>query len=285
MTRNHLFVPCVVCLTSTIAAVQIPTFTSRIESVRVDVLVSDSRGPILGLQATDFEIEDAGVLQQVDLVAFEQVPLSVVLALDTSASVEGNALDRLRSAGRMAVDALKDGDRAALVTFATAVSVRAPLTADASRLRLALAQPIETGNTALVDATYTALALAESDTERPLAIVFSDGADTASFLAPDAVLATARRSDTVVYVVRTNQRSPARFLDDVAALTGGRVLPIDSSRTLGSALLAVFDEFRQRYVISYKPHGVSPNGWHTLRVRVKNRRVTIRARPGYQAGS
>lgn len=283
MTRNNLLVPCVTCLTSVVVSAQ--TFTSRVESVRVDVLVSDERGPVLGLQASDFEIDDAGVPQQVDLIAFEQVPLSVVLALDTSDSVAGEALERLRDAGRMAVEALKAGDQAGLVTFATTVSVRAPLTADAARLRLALAQPVETGNTALVDATYTALALAASDTARPLAVVFSDGADTASFLVPDAVLATARRSDTVVYAVRTNQRSPVRFLDDITALTGGRVLTIDSSGKLGTALLAIFDEFRHRYVISYRPRGVSRDGWHPLRVRVKNRRVTIRARPGYQAGS
>ena len=37
--------------------------------------------------------------------------------------------------------------------------------------------------------------------------------------------------------------------------------------------------------MSYTPHGVAKDGWHKLDVRVKNRRATIKARPGYLAGS
>lgn len=50
------------------------------------------------------------------------------------------------------------------------------------------------------------------------------------------------------------------------------------------ALLQVLQEFRQRYVISYTPQGVSRDGWHTLKVRVKSRGAAVRARPGYLAG-
>jgi hypothetical protein len=81
------------------ARAQQATFSSRIDAVRVDVLVTDANGPIRGLGPADFEIRDNGVLQQIDLVSFEQIPLNVVLALDMSDSVAGDRLDRLRTAG------------------------------------------------------------------------------------------------------------------------------------------------------------------------------------------
>src|SRR5580765_8077897 len=75
------------------------TFSSRVEAVRVDVLVTDNGQPVRGLGPADFEIRDNGVLQQIDLLSFEQIPLNVVLALDMSDSVAGDRLERLRTAG------------------------------------------------------------------------------------------------------------------------------------------------------------------------------------------
>jgi hypothetical protein len=49
--------------------------------------------------------------------------------------------------------------------------------------------------------------------------------------------------------------------------------------------LKILDEFRQRYLISYSPTGVAPDGWHRLDVRVKGRRLTVKSRTGYQAGT
>ena len=75
-------------------------FSSKVEAVRVDVLVTDrEKGgtAVLGLKPSDFEVLDNGVPQQVDLVSFEQIPLNVVLALDMSESVSGDRLDRAKS--------------------------------------------------------------------------------------------------------------------------------------------------------------------------------------------
>src|SRR3954463_958936 len=75
------------------------TFSSRVEAVRVDVLVTENGLPVRGLAPADFELRDNGVPQQIDLISFDQVPLNVVLALDMSDSVAGERLQRLQAAG------------------------------------------------------------------------------------------------------------------------------------------------------------------------------------------
>ena len=72
-------------------------FSTKVEAVRVDALVTErENGPaIVGLQPADFEVYDNGVLQQVDLVSFDQVPLNVILTLDMSSSVAGERLEHL----------------------------------------------------------------------------------------------------------------------------------------------------------------------------------------------
>jgi VWFA-related protein len=242
-------------LVARVASQQVPIFSSKVETVRVDVMVTDRQQPVLGLKPKDFIVTDNGVPQTVDLVTFEQIPLNMVLTLDMSSSVNGERLDQLRAAGAAVVGDLKPDDQVGLLTFSSAVSLRMGLTADAARVRAALNVQPNPGETALVDASYSAMALSETGTGRPLVIVFSDGADTASFLTPAAVLNSARRGDAVVYAVSSSAPGQTPFLRDLCDLTGGRVLNVESTRNLGRTFVGILDEFRHRYLISYTPRG------------------------------
>jgi VWFA-related protein len=264
---------------------QAPTFSSRVEAVRVDVLVTERGQPLRGLTPADFELSDNGIPQQVDLAAFDSIPLNVVLTLDVSGSMLGEPLAELKAAGRAVVDGLAKDDRAALVTFSHMVQVRQRLTGDRAALRAAIDSSWSGGETALVDASQAAMILGESDVGRALVILFSDGVDTTSWLAPPAVLRSARRTDAVVYAVSSpGAGATPKFLDELCETTGGRLLEVQSPDRLTPALLQVLQEFRQRYVISYSPRGVARDGWHALQVRVKNRNAAVKARPGYLAG-
>ena len=265
------------------AGAQQAVFSSKIEAVRVDVLVTDKGQPVRGLAPADFEILDNGVMQQVDLVSFEQVPLNVILALDMSESVAGERLDHLRAAGHALLNGLKKDDQAALVTFRHAVTLGADLASNASTVRAALDAAEPSGETALVDGSYAAMVVAESDVGRSLLIAFSDGLDTSSWLQPDAVVETAKRSDVVAYAVSVG-RVKSEFLNDLTSFTGGRLFEIEKTANLSAIFLSILEEFRQRYLVSYTPRGVARDGWHRLTVRVK-RRGTVKARPGYLAGS
>lgn len=259
------------------------TFTSRIDAVRVDVLVTDKGRPVAGLTPADFEVLDNGVRQHVDLASFEQIPLNVVLALDMSASLQGLRLGHLQTAGKRLLEGLKPGDRAALVTFSHVVAPTQGLTDDLDRVRAALDHVRGDGLTSLIDATHAGMLLGESDAGRSLLIVFSDGVDTSSWLSADAVLETARRGDVVVYSVEAGERR-ASFPRELSEATGGRAFAIESTKDLAATFDNILEEFRMRYLISYSPQGVAPGGWHRLEVRVRHRGVTVKARPGYFAG-
>ena len=271
------------CLVAPALSAQQPTFATKIEAVRVDVLVTDHGQPVRGLGPDDFEITDNGVRQQADLVSFEQIPLNVILALDMSESLAGDRLDELRKAGDELLGGLRNDDQAALVTFSHIVRLGKDLTSQVAAVRTALDEAAPSGETALIDGTYSAIMLGQSDVGRSLVIVFSDGVDTASWLTSEAVLETAKRSDAVVYAISLESTVTPEFLRDMTALTGGRLFTVEKTANLGSVFTGILNEFRQRYLVSYIPHNVAKDGWHKLDVQVKNRRVTIKARPGYLA--
>ena len=262
---------------------QSQTFSSKVEAVRVDVLVTDKGRPVRNLQAADFEVLDNGIPQQVDLIGFEQVPLNLVFVFDMSSSVVGERLEQLRYGARTVPNGLTREDRAALVTFSEAVVQDPDLTTNFEQVRAALQQTSGRGNTALIDAVYTGLIVGELDVGRALLIVFSDGLDTASFLSPGVTLYTAKRSDAVVYAVVAGGSPeglvPGRFE------RGHRrdVLRGEVDEGSGRDLCQDLDEFRQRYLVSYSPRDVPGEGWHRLEVRVRGRGLEVKSRPGYFA--
>ena len=292
----------VAALSSLVASAQTPQFKSRVAAVRVDVLVTDGRRPISGLTAANFELRDDGVVQTITDVHHETLPLNIICALDISGSVDGVPLEQLKAAYRGVIGALEGQDRAALLTFANRVELHTALTSDRTRLRT-LIDPVRAGgSTSLFDAVFSALALREADDGRTLLLFFSDGRDTSSWLTARKLVDTARRSDVVIYpvtirtdfpfvtvrgqaIVRPRQRQEPseRLLDALTDVTGGRVVYASDESSLQASFLAVLREFRQRYVLSFTPTGVSDEGWHTIDVKLRGRSGDVRARRGYFA--
>ena len=258
------------------------TFKSRVESVRLDALVTVNGQPVTGLTADDFEVRDNGQLQKVTMIGAGSLPLDVVLALDMSSSLTRARLGALRAASTSLLDALEDDDRAALATFSHAIVRREPLTLDHDRVRRAMQDAAPSGATSLIDAMYAAILMTSPSDRRTLLIVFSDGIDTSSWLEPEAVTAAAQRSETVIYAVSTagRNRTPA-MLRDVAEASGGQVFEVDSRR-LESAFVTILNEFRQRYLLSYTLAKPPTPGWHRIDVRVKQRGATVKTRAGYR---
>jgi VWFA-related protein len=281
------------------------TFRTTIDAVRVDVLVTDGHRPIEDLRIGDFELKDNGVVQTLRDAEIRDVPFSMLLALDTSSSVRGNALADLKKAARAALDALHPDDRVELLTFTDAVRPRTYWQDDRAAALAAIDRTEAGGSTSLFDAAYVALSLRDPDpSRRSLIVLFTDGVDSTSWLPADAAYDRAARSDSVVYAVHlpdvhTDPRHlyarsgitlsesasilPIEgFLGELTHRTGGDLLLARGTAALAATFQQIVEQFRTRYLLTYQPTGVSPNGWHQLEVSVKRRGAKVTARRGYQ---
>ncbi|HYE85534.1 MAG TPA: VWA domain-containing protein [Vicinamibacterales bacterium] len=259
-----------------------PTFSARVDGIRVDILVTDSsRKPLRGLTPADFVIRDNGVPQQVDVVSYGEIALNVGLAFDLSESVAGARLGQLTTASRALTSELRPADQSALVTFDHAVSLPCPLSTDRTCIDSALSAAKPAGSTALIDGVFAGMMVGESDVGRSLLMVFSDGHETASFLRAERVLDMGRRTDVVVYPIAPKGSRPD-FLEELASLTGGRLHEVERTEDLSKTFRAILDEFRHRYLVTYTPRNVPQGGWHKLDVRVNKPGARVKARPGYQ---
>jgi VWFA-related protein len=260
-----------------------PVFRAEIGTVRVEVSVTRNGEPLGGLRASDFELRDNGRPQELQLVLEERAPVDAVLVLDTSLSVRGRKLGALKDAAGVFLDGLREGEQAALVAFREEVLLLEALTSDLARVRNALDRVEPRGSTALCDAVYAALRLRESGPRRTAVVVFSDGIDSMSWLAPSDVVKAAARSQAIVYGVATRGRDERKepFLREVVRATGGRMFEAASERHLRERFLDVLADIRSRYVLSFTPEDAAPAGWHALEVRLRRVRGDVLARPGH----
>jgi VWFA-related protein len=256
-------------------------FSSRTLGVRVDVLVTDGKGPVAGLTDRDFELRDNGVVQRVEVVDAVDVPINAVLALDTSASIRGKRKTDLVAAAEALIDGLKPLDRAALTTFSHAVTPKLPLTDDLSAVRRALETIEPIGQTSVMDGVYVALTSTLDQSARFLIVVCTDGTDTTSWLQPQEVLDAAKRANGVIYAVTSADVKRSSDLKELADTTGGQMLQVKSGDELRNAFRRILTEFRSRYVLAYSPEGVPIGGFHRLEISVPRRRATVKARSGY----
>jgi VWFA-related protein len=264
---------------ATLHAQEPPKFKSKVETVRVDALAVAGGKPVTGLSAGDFELRDNGVLQKISLIAIESAPVVVEIALDVSASLTEERLNALREASDALAAKLHPGDTLGFTTFSHIVRARPPVLPDLAKVGDALGIEMLPGQTSLFDAVFASMTLADAAPGRGLLMVFSDGIDTASWLDPSTVLQTARRSETVVYAVRTESRGTG-FLHDITNATGGQEFGLEANR-LDATFTRILDEFRRRYLLSYEPQGVTRGGWPRIELKSKRRGVSVKARPGY----
>lgn len=277
---------------SAVSAQPPPVFRAQVELVRVDVAVSRDGMPVPGLGPMDFDLRDNQVRQTIRTVLTEYIPLDVILVLDTSSSVAGRRLDRLRDAATMLLRALRAGDRAALMTFSHRVSMLEPLTPDLPAVARRIRSLSGLGWTSMHDGIYAALLREHAKGRRTVLVVFSDGLDTISWLTSKQVLTAAKRSPAIVYVVAELADPPIRtfpteatlskaFLKSLADDTGGRSWWVPDPEQFGEAFGRILQDITTRYVLLYQPENVSDEGWHTLRVTLTRARGDVVARAGY----
>jgi VWFA-related protein len=286
MTRVMLSLLVAAVVVASLGARQQPMFKSAVDVVRIDASVMNGRSAVGGLTKDHFVITDNGVPQAIDGVSLDRVPLSLMLVFDTSESLLGPPFTALIAATHRLIGSLRPEEAAALITFSDQVRLAVPSTRDRAPLQAALTGLTAAGATAINDAIALSLLHRPPQTPdtRPVMIVFSDGRDTASWLMSGQAQAAVRRSGMLVHVVELRTEAGAtNFAREVAKAGGGRAWSATSVGALRELFERVLDELRARYLITYYPSGVSRDGWHDVKVSLKNARGDVTARPGYYA--
>ena len=265
------------------AAAQTPIFRAEVDAVEVDVAVMRGGQPVRGLRPDQFRLTDNGTPQTVQVTPLADLPLHIVLALDTSSSVRGERLERLITAGLGLAEALRPDDQIALVTFGHDVRMPVLMSPPGEPLRRALSALGGGGPTALRDAVQLSFGLHAARKSRALVLLFSDGTDTASWTTNEALADAARRTNSVLQVVRFDVIPDSRptYLDGLALTTGGRTWAATSDADLEKLFTRALNEMRARYLLTYTPSGEQKKGWHDIRVDVRNARGDVTARRGY----
>lgn len=267
-------------------------FGVSVESVYVDAFVSRRGDPVTGLEASDFELRDNGVVQEVELAASDAQPLLAVLVFDVSNSLTGERLEGLKAASQALLDALRPQDAATLLTFSDRIEWPVKPTEDKAAVRRALERLRPGGGTLVMDALYTAITLPRS-TGRTLVVLFTDGVDNMSWLDGPKVRSAAERSNALVHVV--SLRAPGQTatssggtdfeggfaLQQIAETTGGRYWEAESPERLKVAFAAIAELLGRRYVLRYVPENVTRSGWHRIDLRLKSKRGDVHTRRGY----
>ena len=290
-----------------LAEPQAPAFSAQVEVVRLDVAVTRESRPVSGLGPANFEVREDGVLQEIQSARWGEEPIEVVLALDTSGSVAGPRIERLKAAASSLFAQLRRDDCVRILTFASGVRFAEGGCLDAGAAGAAIQSAVGMGGTRLHDGLYAALALAGGQKGLPIVVALTDGQDTSSWLSSEAVLLAAKALPTTVHVVVAVDSRGFRFstpdwherravmdgdlapvvrggtppfLERIASETGGRVFRM-AENDVETAFGRVLQEIRGRYVLRYEPKKVTRSGWHRLEVKLKGVRGDVLARRGY----
>ena len=276
-----------------------PTFKSGIDLVRVSAIVRDHKGRFVqDLSSRDFEILDEGRPRQIAEFRRELAGVSVALLFDVSGSMEGN-LPRAREAAMHLLSWLEPAsDEAAIFTFDTRLEEVAPFTTGLRTLPESMSTVVPFGATSLHDAiARTAGHFGTREGRRRAVVVFTDGHDNTSRLAPDDVSSIASAIDVPVYIFgavlaidnpstefsTTDGRSSLSGpLSALAMRTGCHTFLASTPAARSAAARQIVDELRHQYLIAFESSG-NP-GWHPLVVRARDKDLIVRARNGYVSG-
>jgi len=270
------------------------TLEVQVDLVSITAVVYDKSGHFVAdLGPQDVEVYEDGVRQEVSI--FEQakggedkIPLSVMLVLDASGSMNEN-LHFLQEAALTFVYKLEGADQAQVVQFNDSIKGSADFTGDIDRLERFIEALQAWGGTSLYDAIQYGLDRIRDQPGRKALVVFSDGEDTTSTLSQREVIDYARAVEATVYTVGISGRggrSPRGFLKKVAQETGGAYFFPGDVGDLVEVFAKISEELHNHYLLAYTPKRPPDGSFREIEVKIPSRPdVQIRVRKGYFAVS
>lgn len=223
------------------------------------VAVLNAQGlPIEGLTEENFTIsEDGKIINDIEVSPIDnaQQPLAIVIAVDTSISMQGWAeptpMTNSKNAAKEFVSKLNDQDQVAVISFSDVVEVTQDLTNEKSLVVEALDGLEPIGNTALYDSIVSAVDVLKNRSERKAIILLTDGKDYGNNVYSfDQAVNEAARWSIPIYPIGFGQVDQSQ-LQRFAELTGGFSQIQPDSLVLGEAFDQILGIFREQYQITY----------------------------------
>jgi len=253
------------------------------------------RAPVTKLKKENFDLREDNKEQKIAVFDKESaVPLSIVLAVDTSLSTRKDLPLELASARRFAHTILRPVDALSLYQFSEVVDEVVGFTPDLKKIDRAIDQIRLGAATALYDALYLGSRALESRQGRKVLVVITDGGDTVSKIDYKEAVRAAQEAEAIVYsiIVVPIEASAGRdtggehALIQLSADTGGKYFYASSLPQLDDAFRQISDELRTQYLLAYYPsQRLSDSDFRRIQVRITGAPATsafqVRHRAGY----
>jgi Ca-activated chloride channel family protein len=303
-----------------------PTFRVKVDMVVLSFTVTDSKGHYInGLKPSDFHLTEDGIAQKINTFGEGNKPPVRVLengtvqpllastesALDTTEKpsevrsdsfVGTNVFVLFDTSNYMyrgfvyASDAIADfvrgldkSDSVAVYTFSRNLSRPAPLTHDRNDAIFGLRKAVAGDDAALYNGLLLTLRDAAKVPGRKVIIVFSNGPDNASLIAPDDVRAVAEDDGIPIYVISTNDVSKdptsSNVFKRISTRTGGKAYFAKTWQKQVEAFESIREDLGNSYTITYYPQPNPNEGFRKINVEIVTdvgKKYRVRARPGYR---
>ena len=244
----------------------------------------------LSLTREDLTILEDGVPQSVDVFQEAVLPVTFMLALDSSGSMKRSA-EQAREAAREFIAAMRPEDQVGMILFSDKSNLVHVPTEKREYSLKAVDGYVAEGGTALYDALYDSLAQLATVQGRRVVVVVTDGRDeNATSTGPgslqkwDEVLQKLEQTEATVYAVGVGNQVDRTRLQQLARKSGGAAYFPTTASSLAADYHKILDELRRRYIIGYESTNHTRDGrWRAVEIRTREKGVEIRSRGGYYA--
>jgi Ca-activated chloride channel family protein len=270
--------------------------------VLLDVTVVDqSNKPVMDLKEENFQVTEDKQPQKIAFFSKEQVPVSLVFAIDTSGSMRSK-LDTVIKASVNLVKETRRDDEVAVVEFKDQPELLEEFTTDTADVIDTLQSLVASRQTAMLDALYVGADYAskEGKNRRKAIILVTDGLDKDSYYKFNEVVDHLRETDVQIYLIgfisdldsdrglfrKSDKDKAETLLKKLADDTGGRAFFPRELSEVHTIAQQISTDLRTQYSIGYYPTNTKKDGaFHPIRVTVNagDRRIVARTRNGRTA--
>jgi len=264
----------------------------------VNVSVTDPYGRLVtGLEQDNFRVFEDNVEQEIVRFSSEDVPISIGVIFDMSASM-ADKIDKSRLAAVQFFRTANPQDEFLLVNFNDRAQLANSFTASVEELQSHLMFTAAKGETALFDGIYLGLSeMKGARNAKKALLIISDGGDNHSRYSEEDIRKYAKEADVQIYAIglfepnggpTPEERNGPELLADLTLLTGGRAFAVRSLNDLPDIATKISMELRNQYVIGYRPSDRAHDGkWRKIKIKLRPPKglppLTVYAKNGYYA--